>query len=107
MKNMILVRVLKAERSSEAFGPIGLLEHQQWLEVLIDQIPSEFHDSATIRYETFDNYGCDDVEVTIEYRRPETDAEYAFRLALEDQRKEEVAQRERAEFERLKKKFQP
>ena len=66
-------------------------EHMHEAFVAVEGVP-QYEDSAYGRF-------------TIGYKRMENDEEYAERKAWHDNYHREAAERERAEFERLKKKF--
>ena len=63
------------------------------------EIPAEYRDIAVL-----DVGGCD--WFNIKYERPETDAEYAQRCLAVFHDNEHRAARERAEYDRLRKKFE-
>lgn len=72
------------------------------LERIRDEHPGK---TLELRYES-EPYS-DDKSFSVYERRPETDEEMATRQAREDRQKKDMEARERAELERLQKKFGP
>ncbi len=87
--------------------PRKLVEAVQWFSDLLEEIPAEHRETATLNIES--DYESSSVTIDIKYKRPETDQEWADRKAdvvcrvvAADQ---EAAALERTQYERLKAKF--
>jgi hypothetical protein len=92
--------------------PNNAMEFAAWLSCLLQQIPLEWRDKATL---SLSNGDCDEcsserAEFIMSVERTESDEEYSIRRAKEDEettRKRLAAeQHERKTYERLKAKFQ-
>lgn len=108
MKQEVTVTLCSITEYSSEWSPGRLTEFIQWLNEMLEQVPPEFRESATVNIDLatgeYETPG-----MSIYYFRPETDGEEAAREASEatlerayEARREAV---ERAEYERLKKKF--
>jgi hypothetical protein len=94
-------------KAEERF-PMTVVDFVEWLNEMKEEVPQEYRDSVTIdidlstgEYET--------PEMSVYYFRPETDQEEAVRegreAAYQRARAERQEADERAEFERLKRKY--
>lgn len=72
---------------------------------IMNDIPEEYRDSATVDFSCYEEYGGATSELTISYWRPETDEEMADRNALYARRAREIEERERAILQALKQKY--
>ncbi len=76
------------------------------LQTLATKAPEEYRDQIYIELESFDYWGCPAISLDAYYYRDETDTEQEERLARERATQEQRDRHERAELERLKKKFE-
>lgn len=77
----------------------------QWLINILEKVPSEFHDSVAIEFNS--NEGTCDVEEVIYYYRPPTQEEITADLEAARANKEKRELEERQQYEKLKAKFEP
>jgi hypothetical protein len=77
----------------------------QWLTSKLEEVPSEFHDSVSVEFNS--NEGTCDVEECIYYFRPPTQEEITADLEDARIRKEKLESDERKKYEELKAKFEP
>lgn len=75
------------------------------LQDVMASIPEAYRASAAIDISAYDDYGSSAVSFEIEFTRPETDEELAARVFRQEASDRKQAEKERAEFERLKAKF--
>lgn len=79
-----------------------------WLEALIQQAPPEYRDSVYIELGSTGGYeGSHYATIKVAYRRPETDEELAARVADYERVQAAKEAHERAELDRLTRKFAP
>lgn len=85
---------------------VGLI---QWLTAKLEEVPAEYRDRVTIEFVGgADAYGENsDVHECIYYNRPPTPEEIDADLNAAHIRKEKLEAQERAEYEKLKAKFEP
>lgn len=101
MKKIIRVKV---DHISPSSLPSTLSGVKDFISGLIEEYgPDALFDWDPYHWEAYDNNPSPRYDVII--RREETDEEYAKRVQEENIRKEEQDKREKAEFERLSKKF--
>jgi hypothetical protein len=86
--------------------PDRLLGIPAWIAGFIEQIPEEFRESAVFEFGSDGDYDSPHEQISIWYKRPETDAEIAEReaTALQYERRREAE--ERASYEALRRKFE-
>jgi hypothetical protein len=86
-------------------APEELLQAVSWFASVLEEVPAEFQMSATVEARQSEY----DAGFDVTWQRPETDEEWAARKADVERReaiwKERHEAQERAEFERLSKKF--
>lgn len=105
MKKIIDVTVFKSTTlysDNENWPPENLLEFQQWLDDKIKSIPVEYRSAATIEIEYEEYYS----EITIAYKREETDHEEHIREKEEREDQEKIERRERKILAVLKAKYE-
>ena len=67
-----------------------------WFQERIDRIPAEYRSTATIELDTQSGYyGDSSVSIEITYRRPETDEQFAARLARDEAQKRSRMEQDR------------
>lgn len=79
----------------------------KWLEGIIDQAPPEYRDAVYIEIDSSTSYDQSLAKVMVAYRRPETDEELAARQADFERVRAAKEAYDRAEFARLRAKFDP
>ena len=77
-----------------------------FLQEKLEEIPQEFRPVADCDFDRNETYGSYYSTLEISYWRPETDKEWAARLAEHDQREAARAAQERATYLALKAKFE-
>lgn len=87
--------------------PERLCDAIAWLQDFLDQVPKKFQRTAEVSFGTRYEYGESYTDLEIKYTRPETDEEWATRREELDERIRRQEQRARADYERLKKAFEP
>jgi len=105
MKKQITVTVYDSETSRGSY-PENLQEFAQWIQGKLDQIPERFQSCAEIEIDAYESYGDPYSKLTIEYRRPETDAEQAAREMIEQAKADEIRNLELATLEKLRAKYE-
>jgi len=91
---------------SEYGLPNDVQEFMQYWQSKIDLIPEEFKESARICCEaTDDGYGCNQFEIDVYYMRPETKEEEDKRVSGNIENTKRIRDRELAQFEKLKAKY--
>lgn len=70
---------------------------------VLDSIPEEYRENANVQFSAWDDYGTPVPSLELYYERPQNDAE----KMAEWSRNAEADERERAEYLRLKAKFEP
>lgn len=100
------VVIVDVEQYDRGFPPSGLIEFQAWLAKQVAKIPAEFVPAAVIEIESVGSYESSSyANVKIAYDRPETAEEIAERERELTRRAAQQVQKELAEYERLKAKF--
>lgn len=100
-EKMRLVEVpISLEELRKVKGADGM---QAWVDAILARVPAEFRDTIRV---TLDSYGDGDTLVNLLYERPETEAEQAWREDREALWARDREAAERAEYERLKAKFE-
>jgi hypothetical protein len=89
-----------------AKGGMRLVDFIAGVQKAADMVPEQYRSEAQIRTIGGGEYGNDDdVRVVISYVHPETDAQWQARIAREKADIADSEARDRAQFERLRKKF--
>lgn len=110
---LVTETLYRAEYPADDWPPDEARDFMVWFKAKLAKIPAAWRGSAKIKFETDGGYDEPSTVLSITYDRDETPAEIAERRALyagkvklwqERQSREEEAQR--AEFERLKAKFE-
>ena len=105
-RQIIKVKVFSQESYDEEWPPENAMEYLAWFAAKIASIPEEYRASAKVEIDSVSSYeNSSYATIKITYTRPETDAEWAGRVAENDARERRQAERERKEFERLRAKF--
>lgn len=105
------MEIIKVKEQTQIFGKYECLSRDQLLQ-LIDKslaiLPKECRASATFGIEEYhEEYDSNTyVAFFISWMRPETDKEIAARKKDQDALKLQVSKNEKAEYERLRKKFE-
>ena len=87
--------------------PGKALEFQQWLSDQLASIPEEYRASATIGIDAFEGYdNSASPEITIRYRRPETEGEIATREREEERSRRHLEECDRRAYQKLKARFE-
>ncbi len=105
------VMVVDAEQYDPGFPPSPLPAFQEWLGEIVEQIPEEFRETATIEFSSTSSYYDSHYgNVEVSYSRPETDEEWAERKAGVDEMlallKVQQEAQERATLVALKAKYE-
>lgn len=87
--------------------PTNPIEFMKYWQELLNRVPSEYKESTTIELEPSDDgYGCNTLDLTINYTRPETSEEATARLANQVTRQDIQTEKELKQLEYLKNKYQ-
>lgn len=84
--------------------PKALPDFIAWAKALQEQVPPEASKPATIEFKSNEDTDC--VYLTVEYERPETDAEMTARIEQEQRVAAETEARERFTLASLKRKYE-
>lgn len=93
---------LEAEGEETALPLVQLIED---LQATLASIPEEFRETAVLQINAYGDYAC--AYAHVYYKRPETDAEMAARIAWLNDIDIEQEHHERLQYERLVRKFGP
>jgi len=99
---MKTIKVYERECLDVDQPPENMIKYIAWLTDKLDQIPDEFRKNAEVEMVSNDMYG---LEYVISYTRPETREELAEAIREVQRRDSEIERKERAELERLNKKY--
>jgi hypothetical protein len=108
MKRLVQVKLHSFTEYSMDKVPKGLVEFADWLHAMSKIVPEAHRDNARIE---FDLEAGEDAtpQVSMYYTRPETDEEEAERMRQHEEHRRSVDMyneaRDRAEYERLKRKY--
>lgn len=102
-RRTISIEVFTADWSSPEI-PSNLGDYIQWLQGILASVPEEYRDSAGIDFDS--DYESSRVSVEIDYERLETDEEIQGRLDAITQQSRLRDERDRAQYEKLKAKFE-
>lgn len=101
------VLVYESDEYCSDFPPTNLQEFVLFFAEILKNIPDEYKDSAEIEVSTKGYYGESSYAVIkVSYERPETEEEKKEREKREQSQKLFQKERELAELERLKKKYE-
>lgn len=75
------------------------------LQKTLESVPEEFRNDVTMDVSTDNFYDSCSVEVEVFYQRPETESEAKARQDREAQYAQQVCERDRAQYEALKRRF--
>jgi len=98
--------VYSPRQGHENAPPSNLLEFKAWLDDIILTIPEEHRDGAEIDIDTTCEYGDYYAIVEVDYYRPETSEEEAFRNKQIEKRKDADTARDKELLAELKKKYE-
>ena len=76
------------------------------INTMLLEIPFDHRREAEISFMSVMNYGCDEIEMSISYRREESDKEYQDRMEQEIRAHKSNEDHELEEYNRLKEKFE-
>ncbi len=100
------VEILNIERYDDGWPSRNLVEFVKWATNVLDQVPDEYKDTATIDIESRSGYENDHLPaIEISYSRPLTDVELAAARLRERQRLALEEAEARAAYARLKARF--
>ena len=102
---MVTVTVHQSRDCNKGFPPENLNDFIAWTREQRELIPESLRRSAVICFESVDDYGDIETEVTIKYARLETDEEYDTRVAREYGVVQKLEELDRQHYETLRKKF--
>ncbi len=84
---------------------VSLIQFIETMQSRLESIPEEYRHTAQIEYDS--GWEAGDGKYVCWYTRPETEAEAVQRLRAEAETAADLTRRERENYERLKRKFEP
>jgi hypothetical protein len=107
MTQDITKSVFAAEQYDSDWPPTELLAFKGWIDEMLEQIPEQFHENASISIGSDSGYeGSSHANLTISYTRPETKEEALSRTRQADAMRESNDKRERQLYAQLKAKYE-
>ena len=88
------------------YGNDKIVDVIAWLKKMLKEVPEEYREGAVLAVQSVGGYeGEHHTEFEIYYYRPESSDEERWRVDRERRNNEALLQRERAEYQRLKRQF--
>ena len=88
---------------SEQWPPESLEKFVKWIQIYLEEIPTEFRSSATIEIESDDSGAI----ISIQYERPQTAKEASDKVSKAENRRRELETRELRTLKQLLDKYGP
>lgn len=105
-KREIIETVVHTREYDGEWPPTEATAFLGWLSAKLAVIPEDRRYTARVELGVMEDYDCFRPSIDISFSRLETDAEVESRIAAEQAEKRNREARERAEFERLRAKFE-
>lgn len=102
----VTVTVHSSEEYDDDWIPENLVAAIDWLRAYLESVPEQFRNNVEIKFGTRSSYDSSYADMSISYRRPETEAETAERKARNEANRLYAEQRDRATYEHLRAKFE-
>jgi len=91
---------------SGEYGDDSLRDFIEFFQQLLDKVPPEYRDTAAVSIDSCMEYDSAYCAIEVYYKRPETDEEMETRVSSLERDTAKAVARARAEYERLKKRFE-